>query len=534
MITFKRAADARARPARWIWDAAIYLLAAGFFIWPRGGVFENDLFFHIAFGQWMLEGGSTAGNPDWLYGPYGNGNWINTLAPSEVIFALIYQLGGWTAVGLIRDLAIPALLLTSWFTLTRWMPAARTEKTPDAQRLAFFAAPIIVFAVVGAMTVRPQTWSYVLVPVLIAVAVRTARSGRTLNPIFVGLATWVWTCWHGYGLLVAPMLLLALLAHHSGLWVTSGASVGDRTRTALRGLLKASPAVFTALLATLLTPAGIGIYTSAGAIKEAARGTVTEWEPVSPTEPLGMILIAMTGAYLLALWLDGRKGRIKDKAIAGELIAEALIVLGILAVFSTVMRTAVLALLIVMIFVAHRAITAVTRPGAKVEIAAGEEIPSRHWTTVRNTLIIVSVTASALLYPQFATPGVDGTRQPLSIIEQIVGMPGERKVFIQYDSASAMMFAAQQADADVKVSLDSRVDKFGNKIVDNHLSLDVKFEESSWAPYSSSTDAVIFSHSALAKELVARGWKQEAALNGLTPDSEPITWLWLTAPGKGK
>lgn len=523
--------DAIARPTRWVWDAAIYLLAAAFFILPRGGVFENDLFFHIAFGQWMLDGGSMSGNPEWLYGPFENQNWINTLAPSEVIFALIYQVGGWTAVGLIRDLAIPALLLTVWFALTRWMPAPQSIKTPDPQRLAFFAAPIITFAVASAMTVRPQTWSYVLVPLLIAVATKAARTGRLPNPLLVAPLTWLWTCWHGYGLLVAPMLALGLLAHHIGRFATSQVRLADRAKNAFLGLLKASPAVFAALVATLFTPAGVGIYTSAATIKKAALGTVSEWQPITLEDPLGLVLVGVTIAHLGALWLDGRKGRWRTPEIRAELLGELVILAAVLAVFTSAMRTAVLATLIVLLLTAHRAITATTRPGAKVEIAKGEEIPAERWTGVRSIAIGVSLIAAAVMHPMFATPGIDNTRQPMDLISQIVKMPGERHVFVQYDSASAMMFAAQQANANVKVSLDSRVDKFGHDIVDNHLSLDVKFEQEWWAPYASTTDAILHTHSALAKKLISRGWTQRGTLNGFTPDNESITWVWLVSPG---
>jgi hypothetical protein len=528
----KGSAETSAPKTRWLWDAAIYLVAAAFFVLPRGGVFENDLFFHIAFGDWILGGGPMSGNPEWMYGPFENQNWINTLAPAEVIFALIYQFGGWTAIGLIRDLAIPALLLTIWFALTRWMPAALTVKTPDPQRLAFFAAPIITFAVSSAMTVRPQTWSYVLVPVLIAYTVRAARTGRLPNAFVVAGATWIWTCWHGYGLLVAPMLALGLLAHHVGAFFVSQARGADRTKTAFYGLLKASPAVFLALLATTLTPAGIGMYTSAAALKAAALGNVSEWQPVTLTEPLGLVLVGVTVAYLGALWLDGRKGRWRTPEIRAELIGEILILVAVLAVFTSAMRTAVLATLIVLLITAHRAITATTRPEEKIEIIKGEEIPAARWTAVRSAVLVIAVAASVSIYPTLATPGIDETRQPMDFINKIVKMPGERHVFVQYDSASAMMFAAQQAKANVKVSLDSRVDKYGHDIVDNHLSLDVKFEEEWWAPYESTSDAILHTHSALAKELIAQGWTQKGLLNGFTPDNDGITWVWLVAPDR--
>jgi hypothetical protein len=195
-----------------IWSALVPIIIGLSFFLNHKDVFENDVFLHTVLGKWILAGGSINGSPEWTYGPYQPG-WINTMAVPEVVFATLYNWAGWGGLALVSILAVPAFLTTMWIAMTKSGPRPAASRNQAVTAVPVIAMTILAFLLQAVISVRPQAWSMVIVPIVTLAMIRIIHTGRFPKILPTVLGTWVMSNWHGYALLIAPAFAVAGVIH---------------------------------------------------------------------------------------------------------------------------------------------------------------------------------------------------------------------------------------------------------------------------------------------------------------------------------
>ena len=158
---------------------------------------DPDMYWHLASGQWMLDhheilrfdifSSTVSGQP------YSVGEWLG-----EVVFALVFNAGGWAGLTLFRAL----LAAVAAFAL------ARLSRRGGAPIIA--ALLVVVWAVAFSKTRwidRPAMFTFVLFPVVLDL-LYSARAGSRRALLAIPLLILLWTNLHG-GYVVGLALVLA-------------------------------------------------------------------------------------------------------------------------------------------------------------------------------------------------------------------------------------------------------------------------------------------------------------------------------------
>lgn len=499
---------------------------------------ENDVFLHTLMGEWILQGGAVTGNPDWTYGPYEQG-WVNTLVVPEIVFAQLHAWLGWGGITLVRAAAVVIAAFASWFALSRMAPTPSSRYRQLSGLIAVVATIIYIVLFGPNMSVRPQALSYALVPLLVLAAVQVMQFGRFPHIFVVALVTWIWSCWHGYGILVGPILILAAGIHF--LVRVAFASKGSRSavaRSTLTALLKQSATPLAALAVTLLTPAGIGLWTSTGRIKEASAAIISEWMPTFDLVFVGGLGLAITAiaviTWVLAAFPQLRGLPRQSRGIKMSLAADAVFIIALLALFISTERTAVLEAALIFYLAAFRALRAYVPRAYKKrpETAAWTKLlgrGSRRAAWVGGAvLVLAAVTVISIRVPQVS---YSTDEFPQQLVNDIVEQPGEHRVFTDWNVSSNMLYQLQHAQKG-KTAFDGRTDYYGADTLlgIGMLDMNTPHWDAYFQPYLSSTDALIHVDTEAYKRLIKAGWHVQGTAVTKTAKNKQLTWAWLTAP----
>jgi hypothetical protein len=512
-----------------VWSVVPWLFGFALVVVGVRDVFEGDLFFHLRLGEWMLAAGGAAGDPAWLYGPNRGSAWVNTMAPAEVLLALAYRAGGWGAVQLLQALAAPAMLAALCVAAAALAPRMLSGRSPWPARAVTVFVVAFAVAVAGPLTVRPQTVSLVAVVLLMVAVYRVAATGRFPRVVPAVVLTWLWVCWHGYGVLVVPFLLLGAFARlvsvvattPSGRWRAAAASTAGLVR---RGWLVSA----VGLAVTFLTPAGAGLWGSVAAVREAAGAIITEWQPVVVSD-----LLMAWAALPLAVWLVSAAGSwmrgSRRRGAARLLVAEGVLVVVLVAFGFTSLRSLLLAAVaLAVVAVVRLARFAALWPGRDF---SGERLPAG-WLglAVKVATVAVSVGALLVLSPQV---GVDERRVPTALFTEVAGVPGPQRVLTHWDVASPLPFL--HPSSEIVTATDGRADYFGADVLLDYVTLVEAGEgwESVWEKYSGTTDVVLRDTQGLLDELAARGWSVGGRQSVENEDGSLVSYVWLRAPQAG-
>lgn len=499
-------------------------------------VFENDLFLHLNLGKWILNGGAVSGNPEWTFGPHRDA-WYNTLVIPEILMTWLHHALGWWGLSLIQTLCTVGLLLSTWFSVLAIAPSPGKSRHPLAARYALVSAFFIVVVTSPLLSVRPQSVSFVIAPALAVILLRIAHTGRAPHPLAATLGTVAWINIHGYAIFVAPLLCLAALAHiasvslpHLRSWDVFTVHVRQAFRT-LGSRMWLS--IAGSALAILVQPAGINFFKASLALRESASQMISEWEAVTPISGLGWLITITLLGWLLDLGLTYLSGQ-RRPGFARAVIAEGVLLLGLIVAFGFTIRTAVYGFMIGFIIMINRWIRDAKREGGVV--LPGEILPqgSRKWTTIVPALMLA--VATALLLVEAPHLGIDDRRQPVHLWKAMAAEPGLHYVLADWDTTSGTLYYMLEHDVPGALSLDGRTDRYMPLELLNYAAMmrHGVVPEIFDRYEAQSTDAIITNKGPLRRELKNRGWIERKRQPGLTPDGEPITWLWLEKPSNAR
>lgn len=530
-----------------VWSAPLVALIAASFLWHLGHVFENDLFTHLLLGEHIAAGGHPSGDPTWTFAPTVP-DWANAAVVSELLLWTVYQQFSWPGLALLQALATPAFLTVSVIILS-WLTPAGRSRIPALVTGAAAALLLPIFTV--GLTVRPQTVSYLFAPLLAWALIRIAVYRQW--PPFWSTVTlvWAWTLLHGYAILAAPLMAAAALAAITAQAVPArrGKRWAAFTATARKMLTRRALVIPAAALATLATPAGISLYTSAGRIRDAATGLLTEWEPVTHTSAALWLILLTVAVWLAAARqsirrMTARKHRTPHET-AVAIAAEALLIAAIVGALAGTARTAVYAALLITFLAVHRALRAYPtaaslgwNPDRLTGIAA-RLWENRHRLQSASRTLALTVTGVTLAAVAVTVPwaDVDSRRVPVALLD---GMTAEAtwaerdvRLVADYQISPAAGFWLAQADAGA-VAIDGRIDRYGRNQALTYLQLpwlqDSKAFTARFAGYGPVTDVIWVDGSPGVRHLRDAGWVVRDRQEGLTSGDVPVTWVWLSAP----
>jgi hypothetical protein len=234
-----------------------------------------DLAYHIRVGEQILRHGiphvdslsfTAAGRP-----------WIDQQWGAQAIFAMVYRVGSWPALSLLRA----GLMFLTFVPV--WLACRARGASPRTASIMTMAAFGMSLSSLG---MRPQM---VALPLFSCTAWlvldRQRHSARLWVIPFVAVA---WSNLHGSFVLAPAVLTLALIEdlRRRVPWVRTTAAV-----------------TVTTFLSTLVTPFGVGAWRYAFTIAGSTtiRNTVTEWAPTSVGNVSGVLFFASAAAVTVFL-----------------------------------------------------------------------------------------------------------------------------------------------------------------------------------------------------------------------------------------
>lgn len=240
----------------------LLFLFAAFSVSLLQGMLDPDLFWHIRAGQDILEKGKIAVEDSWNY-LYGGKVWVNQQWLVEIILALLFKNGGFTAIFIFKGLIAAGAAFFIYKSAEGEMPS-----------LSLLAAAVITALIARYFLMRTQLVSFLLLAALVFLLEKYRPSTR-LIPMLALFAVWADIhAFFGLGLMTIGM--------HAG-----ASALSDLIREKKFGVIfgKENVISFAAVplcvLATFANPFGIKIWQTAGSLFSQRQETlVSEWLPV--------------------------------------------------------------------------------------------------------------------------------------------------------------------------------------------------------------------------------------------------------------
>lgn len=259
-----------------------------------------DIWSHLKTGQWILENRQLPRHDLYTFTIPPDRVWVDVHWLYQILVALLYQAGGWIAIGAGRLVVAALWAAMLWRYLSVYRPA---DFLPRALALL-----LAVAAARYRMVDRPEILGFVLLAALLACWARGEREGR-IHWLPTLLLQWVWGLSHTSCILGVLGALVVSIAHFFQ-WVDRAhpsspfyASPAARTtdfspaqiapRLPLLQLL-AYPIAMACV--SMLNPAGWVMLTYS--ITEGAKTYIDEFKSPGPAFYLGPV----TPLLLLALW----------------------------------------------------------------------------------------------------------------------------------------------------------------------------------------------------------------------------------------
>lgn len=467
---------------------------------------EPDIYWHLLLGRAIVTDGNLSGDPSFTFGPHQD--WISTQSVSEALAYLYFQFAGWGGFVFLRAFGGFLVAAAVAWAIYRLLP--RTLGT--SFRLWVTAVATFLAVQYPSVQERPQTATFILLPVFGFFLIRMIYTGRTPNLLATFLVVMGWTWLHGGSMLVGPMLLagwvLRLVARRMG-WLGS-AGYDD-------GFLWRGPAVAAAaVLGTLVNPIGWRIYEQGAAITASASVGIVEWAtpwPVYPVMYTAMpLLLALWG---LAAYLLARCSSFPRRVF----IVDALLLVPFVLYSETANRVVPIAVLITIPLVARRWAQALAvvwhRPLPRLVPRAALPI----------ALMLCTVTLGAVAYSSINAAPV-GDESPRRIFSGLADTSGERRVIGSYNITGRLQLLTQP---EVRTGLDGRADRYSPEQLRSYIKM--LRGEDGWLQtlqtgYAGATDYIDMAHSGVVPKLKDMGWRVVCE-----EDTTDGRYVWLTAPG---
>jgi len=237
-------------------------------------VSDDDAWWHLKVGEFLLHGGAFAGPDPW--NPFATRPFVLNQWLPEVVAFQGYEWFGLPAVAWLRCVAI--LLL---FTALLWCTRHVADTVP-----ALITALAALLGTAGGLGERPQLVSFIMLAVWVGASWRTAEDLRPrwwLIPL-----TWVWASSHG----------LWFTGIGVGMLVVVGLAL-DR-RLTLRSAARLMLVPLGSLAVCALTPVGPRLLLAPFEVSQNATEYVQEWQatPVRTSVVAMVTLVLIAGAVL--------------------------------------------------------------------------------------------------------------------------------------------------------------------------------------------------------------------------------------------
>jgi len=246
-------------------------------------VSDNDAWWHLKVGEYLLNGGAFVGPEPW--NPFATRPFVLNQWLPEVVAFKGYEWFGLPAVAWLRCVAI--LLL---FTAILWCTRRVADTVP-----ALIIALAALIGTAGGLGDRPQLVSFIMLAVWVGASWRTAEDLRPrwwLVPL-----TWVWASSHGLWLTGIGIGIVVVV----GLWMDRRVIVRDAAKLMLVPLAS--------LGVCALTPVGPRLLLAPFEVSQIATEFVQEWQATPVRTDFTAILTLVLIAAALFSWI-----RTPDKA----------------------------------------------------------------------------------------------------------------------------------------------------------------------------------------------------------------------------
>ena len=285
------------------WVAVVALAAAGF----TAGltlVWDNDVFWHLAAGQWMLDHGKVLGIDLWSIAP--QPAWVNVHWLFQVIIASLFRLGGFAALSALTGILAAGTLVVFALALRKQVPPA----------WIMLCGLWFLITIAGRVRVRPEAFTLLMLTITIVVtdSVRRGAPGKRLWWLAPMMLAWV--NMHGIYILGQALLWSAIGCAAIERWVLRNRNLQGNLLT--KGALL--PVMATAIVC-FLTPWPIDaalrpilLWTRVSGEVASYTYGVSEFYPTwkSPAQFPGPVALVMATA--LALLINFSFGRVAGKA----------------------------------------------------------------------------------------------------------------------------------------------------------------------------------------------------------------------------
>jgi hypothetical protein len=264
-------------------------------------VADPDLWGHVKFGRDIWESGQIIQQDTYSY-LTGDQAWINHEWLAEVIFALLFGLGGAEALILFKTgMGVLTVGLLYW-NLRR-------------QGLSALRGGIVVMVVtallsVGMFTIRPQVFTYLLF--VVTLLLLNAADGGSLRWLWgIPLVFAVWPNLHGGFLAGMGMVTV---------WCVARIAASLYRASYRDSSIRRSDAAFVASalagsVATLVNPYGASLLTFLVRPETINRPEITEWQATAMASKYGFIYLLFLGMAVAGLLFSARQRR--PAALAG-------------------------------------------------------------------------------------------------------------------------------------------------------------------------------------------------------------------------
>jgi hypothetical protein len=289
--------------------AALLVAASAAYFWATNAA-DEDLWNHVHFGEVKLQTLAVPHVDTWSYSAPGH-PWFNHEWGTEVLFALLYRLGGTPALFGLK-LAVGLAILAAMLDATRTM-RRRTGDAPDVHPALAAAVLVVALAALApGASFRPQLFT------MLGLALEWALLVRADARLFRSGAI-------GWELAVVPMVMLAWTNAHGGFPIgvaLHGAFVAgvfvrclaarawSEPAPPARALIAVAASGIATLAATAVNPYGTGLHRYL-ATTLAEHGRITEWMPIplgsAAHTPFEVLVVATIGCAIP--WLAARPGR---------------------------------------------------------------------------------------------------------------------------------------------------------------------------------------------------------------------------------
>lgn len=413
---------------------------------------DADIYWHRILGMTWLSQGSFDLSSDPIAYTEGVRDWFPTSWLPEVVYALVVDEFGYAGILTLRFV----LALTFFGLLARYL----LHQVP-----AWLAAVCLIPALSAALVLqdRPQTFSLVFCAAALPTVHQWIFTGRTPGLVPAALVTWAWANFHGLWILVPALFVLAA--------VTDRVARRDPWRHSALGALACAAAA-------ALTPVGPKLLISP-LLVSGATGHITEWQATSFRSPVSWGFGLMLALCLLSF----ARGRSPSTT---ELVAVvALAAFG----FAAYRNTGVASVLLLPV-IASRLLELSGHVKSRLELP-------------RILLLSSAVVTVGLLGLLYSRQDVVPDGSPNRIASALSRM-GDVRVLAPYNQAG---YIREFGGDGVRVAIDGRADRYGEKQIGIHLALMDGQEDWRAALADANPDVVVLdTRRALDDLLIENGW----------------------------